>query len=167
MRGEPRRIRWSARPESPTPCPSGASPLCVRQGWGQPSVQSEAAEGNSAQHTPGRHFVTRIYPSKPIRKKEGKKRPRRATAHARRSLASPHLPPAGKGRHAAHAPSCFETVHRETCPSHACARACAHPMRRPRGKPAAAAGVCGRWSRVARRRRLRRWARVAAVAGRG
>lgn len=136
--------------------PGGLVSLCsAAKGTTVPSAGDR--EGNCAEHAPGRHFVTRIYSSKPIRKKGGKKRPRPATAQARWSLGRQPLLRRAGGVTRRMRLAVWKLVAGRSAP--------VSRMRTPApaGEPAPAAGVYARWSRVGRRTRLRRWRAVAAA----
>nr|XP_055110115.1 uncharacterized protein LOC129468506 isoform X2 [Symphalangus syndactylus] len=86
----------------------GGSSRCVRQG-GESTGSAGDRWGNRAEHAPGGHFVTRIYPPKPIRKKGRKETP--AFSYCASASALPAVPPpsAGRAPYAAHEPRSLET----------------------------------------------------------
>lgn len=86
----------------------GSSSRCVRQG-GERAGSARDRRSNRAEHAPGGHFVTRIYPPKPIRKKGRKETP--AFSYCASAPGPPVAAPpsAGRAPHAAHAPSSLET----------------------------------------------------------
>lgn len=123
---------------------------------------------NGGPHAPRRHFLTRNYPSRPIRKKGRKETP--ASGYYASApepwFAAP--PTAAAGRHAAHAPNCFIKNGRRSAPlsrMRARMRALHAPASRATG--AGGQGFSARWSRVGGRKRLRRRSPVAAGGGRG
>lgn len=123
---------------------------------------------NRAPHTSGRHFVTRIEPSRSIPEKKGRKEARVQLLRKRAGASVGSTTTAAAGPLAAHAPSCFgKKPSPSAFPSFACARASAQHALAPAESPPRGAGACARRPRVGTVRVGGGRARLAAGCGRG
>lgn len=117
---------------SNTISPEGLVCLSCSAGTGTAARSAGNCWGNSAEPGPGRHFVTQIYPSKPVLKK-GEERNARVQLPRKRAgavVSSPSFS-GGSGPHAAQSHNCLETVARSVPASR---------MRAPASAPRA--GAC-------------------------